>query len=208
MWAQALSGIESPKDLAASTVETAGPARGALLQEWELIRRAQALEEEALAALYQTYYPKVYSYAFLHLGDVHAAEDLASEVMLKVLESLRSYRFKGLPFAAWVFRIARNKLIDLHRRRRRRGEVSLGEALSATLANPQALAERTLERGQLQVALKYLTDEQRQVIVLKFIEGLDNASIARILDRSEGAIKSLQHRALNALRRILTREEP
>ena len=76
-----------------------------------------------------------------------------------------------------------------------------------TLANPQALAELALDRGQIQVALKYLTDEQRQVIVLKFIEGFDNRSIGRVMGRSDGAIKSLQHRALAALRRVFEEEK-
>jgi RNA polymerase sigma-70 factor (ECF subfamily) len=111
-----------------------------------------------------------------------------------------------LPFSAWLFRIARNRLIDLHRQRRRRGEVDLSETLSSTLANPHVLAERALERGQLQLALRHLTDEQRQVILLKFIQGFDNRSAARVLGRSEGAIKSLQHRALAALRRVLQEE--
>lgn len=174
-----------------------------VIAEWETVRRAQSFDEDALKSLYETYYPKIYGYAFLQMGDIQAAEDLASDVMLKMIESIRSYKFKGLPFGAWVFRIARNRLIDLHRRRRRRGEVDLSETLAGTLASPQSMAERALERGQLQVAMKHLTDEQRQVIVLKFIQGFDNRSIGRIMGRSEGAIKSLQHRALNALRRVL-----
>lgn len=206
MLAQALSGLtDKPRDLPVAE-EAAGTPSDHILQEWRLVQRAQALEESALAELYSTYYPRIYNYAFLHLGDIQAAEDLASEVMLKLLESIRSYRFRGPPFSAWVFRIARNKLIDLHRRRKRRGEVDLTEPLLATLISPQTLAERALDRGQLQLALKYLTEEQRQVIVLKFIEGFDNASAARILGRSEGAVKSLQHRALNSLRRIMSGE--
>src|SRR5204862_219838 len=132
--------------------------RGEVAAEWELVRRAQRYEEDALQQLYEKYHPKIYNYAFLQMGDVQAAEDLAADVMLKMLESVRKYEFKGLPFGAWVFRIARNRLIDLHRRRKRRGEVDLNEALVSTLANPQALAELALDRGQIQVALKYLTD--------------------------------------------------
>jgi RNA polymerase sigma-70 factor (ECF subfamily) len=126
--------------------------------------------------------------------------------MLKVLESIKKYRFQGLPFSAWVFRIARNKLIDLHRRRKRRGEIDLSQPLASMQISPQVMAERALDRGQIQLALKHLTEEQRQVIVLKFVEGFDNASVARILGRSDGAIKSLQHRALNSLRRIMSGE--
>src|SRR5437899_7007990 len=178
-----------------------------VLAEWDLVKRAQAFESAAIEALYQAYYPKVYNYGFLQMGDVQAAEDLASDVMLKMIESIKKYTFRGLPFGAWVFRIARNRLIDLHRRRKRRGEVDLSETLSTALANPQVLAERALERGQLQIALKHLTGEQRQVIVLKFIEGFDNRSVGKIMGRSEGAIKSLQHRALGALRRLLHPED-
>jgi RNA polymerase sigma-70 factor (ECF subfamily) len=200
--------LEEPRSKEAVTAAEAAPSGSeSVALEWELVRRAQAYEEEAIRALYETYYPKIYNYSFMQLGDVHAAEDLASDVMLKMIESIRSYKFRGLPFGAWVFRIARNRLIDLHRRRKRRGEVDLSETLSTALANPQALAERALERGQLQIALKHLTDEQRQVIVLKFIEGYDNRSVSKIMGRSEGAIKSLQHRALGALRRVLHPED-
>ena len=206
MYAEALSGlVEKPRGLPADA-PAAEAASDHILREWELVQHAQALEESALADLYSTYYPRVYNYAFLQLGDIQAAEDLASEVMLKVLESIRNYRFRGTPFSAWVFRIARNRLIDLHRRRKRRGEVDLTAPLAAVQISPEVLAERALDRGQIHLALKYLTDEQRQVIVLKFIEGFDNASIARILRRSEGAVKSLQHRALNSLRRIMSGE--
>jgi RNA polymerase sigma-70 factor (ECF subfamily) len=175
--------------------------------EWQLVQRAQQYDNDAIHVLYETYYPKIYNYAFMQMGDVHASEDLASDVMLKMIESIQKYSYRGLPFGAWVFRIARNRIIDLHRRRRRRGEVDLSETIASTLASPQALAELAIERGQIQVALKHLTGEQRQVIVLKFMEGFDNRSIGRIMGRSEGAIKSLQHRALGALRRVLYRED-
>src|SRR2546428_9296104 len=125
-----------------------------VLAEWDLVKRAQAFESAAIEALYQAYYPKVYNYGFLQMGDVQAAEDLASDVMLKMIESIKSYRFRGLPFGAWVFRIARNRLIDLHRRRRRRAEVDLSATLTSALANPQALPDAGIDQGQLQMALK------------------------------------------------------
>ena len=205
MWTNTLTGsIEKSQGIPVATDSAEREAKAhAQEEDWRLVRLAQQYDEAALASLYQTYHPKIYSYAFMQMGDVQAAEDLASDVMLKMIESINGYRFKGLPFGAWVFRIARNRLIDLHRRRRRRGEVDLSETLASSLANPQSLAERALDRGQIQLALKYLTDEQRQVIVLKFIQGFDNRSVGRILGRSEGAIKSLQHRALIALRRVL-----
>jgi RNA polymerase sigma-70 factor (ECF subfamily) len=176
-------------------------------REEELIRRAQEFDEEALGWLYQLFYPKLYNYAYLQLGDIQQAEDLASEVLLRVLESLKDYRFRGVPLAAWVFRIARNCLIDLHRRRQRRPQVELYEGIPNAHDSPQASAERAIAQGELRLALTRLTEEQRQVIILKFVEGMDNASAARVLGRSQGAVKSLQHRALVSLRKILSPEE-
>ena len=198
--------LDKPKDVTAPEDAVQRDDSDDVLAEWDIVRRAQEYDEPAVEALYQKYYPKIYNYAFMQMGDAQASEDLASDVMLKMIESMHKYTFRGLPFGAWVFRIARNRLIDLHRRRRRRGEVDLSGTLSTALASPQVLAERALERGQIQVALKHLTDEQRQVIVLKFIQGFDNRSIGQIMGRSEGAIKSLQHRALGALRRLLYQE--
>jgi len=207
MWALALPGlVDRPKGLAARPADAARSASAQLLQEWDLVHRAQQCEEAAQTSLYQVYYPKVYNYAHLQLGEVQAAEDLASDVMVKVLESLKDYQFRGTPFAAWVFRIARNRLIDLHRRRQRRGEVALSETLPSRDAGPPSLAERAMSRDELRAALARLTEEQRQVVALKFIEGFDNRSVAKVIGRSEGAVKSLQHRALLSLRRILTEE--
>ena len=175
--------------------------------ESQLVERAKDLEEDALASLYSIYYPRIFNYAFYQLGDIQAAEDLASDVMLKVLESIHRYQVKGPPFSAWVFRIARNKLIDLHRRRKRNGMVNLWDPPVAIELAPETLAERALDRGQLQIALKYLTEVQRQVIVLRFIEGFDTATVAHTLGRKESSVKSVQHRALKSLRGILSRKE-
>jgi RNA polymerase sigma-70 factor (ECF subfamily) len=176
-------------------------------REEELIRRAQEFDQEALGWLYQLFYPKLYNYAYLQLGDVQQAEDLASEVLLRVLESLKGYHFRGVPLAAWVFRIARNYLIDLNRRRQRRPQVSLYDAIPDTHDSPQTAAERSIAQDELRLALTRLTEEQRQVIILKFVEGMDNACVARVLGRSQGAVKSLQHRALVSLKRIISSQE-
>lgn len=176
-------------------------------REEELIRRAQEFDQEALVWLYELFYPKLYNYAYLQLGDVQQAEDLASEVLLRVLESLKGYRFRGVPLSAWVFRIARNYLIDLNRRRQRRPQVGLHEGIPDTQDSPHAVAERSITHDELRLALTRLTEEQRQVIILKFVEGMDNVSVARVLGRSQGAVKSLQHRALVSLRKIVSSQE-
>ncbi len=181
-----------------------GDAEAQNVQERDLVQAAQQLDPSALGSLYEVYYPKVYGYAYLQLGDVQLAEDVASDVMLRLLESIKSFRFRGVPFRAWVFRIARNRIIDVHRRRRRRREVGLNEGIAVNREDPAAAMDRSLDRSRLQVALRRLKEEQRQVIILKFMEDFDNASAAKVLGRSQGAVKSLQHRALISLKRILS----
>ena len=169
----------------------------------DLIRRAQALDESALSSLFDTFYPKVYNYGLLQLQEAHAAEDLASDVMLKVLESIPRYRSRGVPLSAWVFRIARNRLVDIKRRGNRRREVGLTDRFVDGSATPHSTVERALDFGQVSRALCHLTEVQEQVIMLRFIKDLDVASVAQVLGRSESAVKSLQFRALTSLRRIL-----
>lgn len=182
-------------------------AGGDLGDEREWLRRAQRHEPEALSRLYAVYYPKLYNYAYLQLGDVHQAEDLASEVLLRVLESLGRYHYRGVPFSAWVFRIARNSLIDQRRRQRRRPQEALKDTVPWTGDSPHDLAERSLDHDHLRRALQHLTEEQRQVIILKFGQEMDNTAVARVLGKSEGAVKALQHRALASLRRLLRGQE-
>jgi RNA polymerase sigma-70 factor (ECF subfamily) len=172
--------------------------------EERLVSRAQALDEGALSKLFDTYYPKIYNYGIIQLQDSHAAEDLASDVMLKVLESIPRYRSKGIPLSAWIFRIARNRLVDIRRRGSRRREVGLTDRfIDSASAAPHSAVERALDYGQVSLALSRLTPVQEQVIVLRFMKDLDVATVARILGRSESAVKSLQFRALAALRHIM-----
>jgi RNA polymerase sigma-70 factor (ECF subfamily) len=206
MSVQALSLLAWERSIRTTAQERTGQS-AEVRREEELVRRAQEFDEEALASLYELLYPKLYNYAYLQLGDVHQAEDLASEVLLRVLESLSGYRFRGVPLTAWVFRIARNCIIDLHRRRQRRPQVGLHDGIPSTEDSPHALAERSVAHGELRQALTRLTEEQRQVIILKFVEGMDNTSVARVLGRSQGAVKSLQHRALVSLKKILSSQE-
>lgn len=178
--------------------------RPALAAERGLVSGAQHMDEEALTSLFNTYYPKVYGYAYVHLGNVHAAEDLASEVMLQILESIPKYRFTGAPFAAWVFRIARNRLIDSRRRARSAREVALNENAALSGPTTEALAENALQRGALYQALQRLTKRQAEVIVLRFLEDMDVRTVAGTLGCGTGAVKTVQHRALRSLRRILS----
>jgi RNA polymerase sigma-70 factor (ECF subfamily) len=146
----------------------------------------------------------VYNYGLIQLREVPAAEDLASDVMLRVLESISRYQSRGVPFSAWVFRIARNRLVDIRRRSHRRREVGLVDSLMTVAGgSPHATVERALEFGEVCFALGQLTPAQEQVIVLRFLKDLDVATVARTLGRSESAVKSIQFRALTALRRMI-----
>jgi len=172
-------------------------------REEELVTRAKTLDEAALSSIFDAYYPRVYNYGLLQLRDAQGAEDLASDVMLRVLESISRYHPRGAPLSAWVFRIARNRLIDVRRRHVRRREVGLMDNVIAPAGPPHAAVERALDYRAMCGALSQLTETQEQVILLRFMKDLDIATVARILGRSQSAVKSLQFRALASLRRIL-----
>lgn len=182
--------------------------RNALSIEEELVRRAQALDDEALSLIFDSFYPRVYNYGLIQLREVHAAEDLASDVMLRVLESIPRYLPRGVPLSAWIFRIARNRVVDIRRSRARRREIGLADSQVAAPGAPHSTLERALNYEQICSALDHLTDLQAQVIVLRFLHDFDVATVARIIGRSQSAVKSLQFRALASLRRILQSEHP
>jgi RNA polymerase sigma-70 factor (ECF subfamily) len=134
------------------------------------------------------------------------AEDLAGEVFVRLVEKIDQFTYRGRPLLAWLYTIARNLVVDHHRRNGKATMVPLDERLVANSVDPEDAASLTLSQRRLVVALRELTEEQRQVVVLKFFEGLDNQTVAMIVDKSVGAVKSLQHRGLAALRRDFERQ--
>jgi RNA polymerase sigma-70 factor (ECF subfamily) len=172
-------------------------------QEGELIRRAQAYDSAAFAEIYEGHYDSIYAYILYRVGETQVAEDLAAEVFLRALEGIGSFQFRGIAITSWLYRIANNLMGDYFRRQRRHGTLPLREDLLPTESNPSETIEKQQTYRQLQQALGVLTGEQRQVVLLKFVQGLDNETIAGILGKSEGAIKSLQHRALSTMERVL-----
>jgi RNA polymerase sigma-70 factor (ECF subfamily) len=173
-------------------------------EERDLVLRAQAFDETALSVLFASYYPRMYTYGLAQLRNVDAAEDFASDVILRVLDGIRRYRLGEQPFSAWVFRIARNRLIDLQRRRTRCRQVPLDENVLSINGHGQVPMKQVLDIDEIRLGLADLTEAQAQVIVLRFQQDLDVGTVARILGRSERAVKSLQFRALAALRRALS----
>ncbi len=175
------------------------------LDDAELVALAKR-DKEAFGELYERYLPKIYTYVYYRTGNIHDAEDLTAKVFTRALSHIGSYVDKGLPFGAWLFRIAHNLVANWHRDQSRRKIIPLEDyvAQAHKAEAPDALAEASEEREHLLRALRRLPPDRQQLILLKFIERLPNAEIGRIMDRSEGAIKSLYHRTLRALRAELS----
>ena len=170
----------------------------------DLLTRAQNGDPTIIGDLYDRYRLNVFRYLFYRLGDIHAAEDLTSEVFLRMMRSLPNYKITGVPFEAWLFQIARNLAIDHYRKVNRGEQISLEDEMQADrIDEPDHNLERNITSDLLVRALAKLDDVQRDVIVLRFVNGLPIAQVALTIHRSENAIKALQHRALASLRETL-----
>ena len=177
------------------------------MNEAELIQRARRLEGQALAEIYDAHNGAIYRYALRLLGDVTLAEDCVSETFTRFLQALSKGKGPRAYLQAYLFRIAHNWITDFYRR----GSLetrSIDDELSlAAQDNPAQSAHENAQMRRTRAALKQLTPDQRAVISLKYYEGWENAEVAAMLDKPVGAVKSLQHRALTALKRILVDEE-
>jgi RNA polymerase sigma-70 factor (ECF subfamily) len=163
-------------------------------------------KEAALATLYDEYFDKIARYIFVRLGDRAEAENLAGEAFLKALESLDSYKEKGLPMHAWLFKIAHNLVVDYIRRAVKRKTVPIDTVEVIAESDPQALAETNVQLAWLAGALGQLNPAQRQVIELRFFGGLTSEEAGRILNKSSGAVREMQSAAIKHLRKLLYEE--
>lgn len=174
----------------------------------DLVRRAnEQRDPEAFSELYERYSPRIYAFLCQHLnGRTQEAEDLTAEIFTKVYEKIDSYQFRGVPFSSWLFRVARNHLIDHVRRQQPRPEHGAMPLDSASeVAEPGAAGEldRQLTNEGLRGAMRHLTEEQRQVIELRYLQGLSTQEAADAVGKSEEAAKKLQARGLAALKRAM-----
>lgn len=172
--------------------------------EQGLIAKARQGDTAALSTIYDQYAEKIYIYFYHRLGDRELAEDLTGDVFVRMVEAADTPRFADQSLSGWLYRIAHNLLVDHFRRQR--DEITLPEELPVSNEGPAAVAERKLAQDGLRTALETLTEDQRQVIVLRFGEGLTAREVAEIMGKQENAIWQLQHRALNGLRRSLAGE--
>ena len=175
--------------------------------EQGLIHRAQRGDKEAFARLYQTHFDKIYRYMILRIRNKAEAEDMTQQVFVRAFESIPSFRWKGIPFSSWLFRIAHNLVVDHIRKEQKRPTVPFEESLVASDSNPQSEVERRLDIERLISATRQLTEAQREVISLRFAAELSVAEVAKAMGKSQGAVKALQHSAIVALRKRLSAGE-
>ncbi|MFC1937702.1 sigma-70 family RNA polymerase sigma factor [Chloroflexota bacterium] len=176
------------------------------MQDEGLVRRAQKRDPEALTQIYEQYFDRIYRYIALKIGNRTEAEDMTQQVFLNAIKSISSFKWKGVPFSAWLFRIAHNQVVDYLRKKTKHGTVPLIEPLAESDDDPQQMAEQQLDMERVLAAAQRLTRAQQEVISLRFAGERTIAEAARIMGKSQGAIKALQHSAIAALRKELAVE--
>lgn len=170
----------------------------------ELVTQAQAGSVEAYGLLYEQYAPAIHRYLYAHLSDRLDAEDLTGEVFLKAWQSIASFRPRGVPFVAYLFRVAHNTLIDHYRRSAKKAERPISqveETMPDSHPGPAELTGARLEHQELQKFMTRLNQDYQTVLILRFISELSPDETAMVMGRSAGSVRVLQHRALTALRK-------
>ena len=179
------------------------------IDDFQLIENAGNGDNEAFGLLYERYVRKIYNYIYYRTGNVNDAEDLTAKVFHRAFRHIESYNQRGVPFSAWLYRIAHNLVANWYRDRSRKKEVTLDDQFPSSFHFdfPESALEKSEESEKLIKTLRKLPPERQQLIILKFVEGLSNAEIGLIMRKSEGAIKSLYHRTLESLRKEIDKIE-
>ena len=165
-----------------------------------LVDRART-DPEAFGMLYERYVKRIYNYVYYRTGSHEDAEDLTANVFQRAVQRLSTYSDRGLPFVAWLYRIAHNVVANWYRDEGRRRTLPLDSVPTQVRADgPEHQVEQNAERDRVLTVLRKLTPERQQLLVLKFIDQMSNAEIGQVLNRSESAVKSLYHRTLEELR--------
>ena len=159
-------------------------------------------DDEAFGVLYERYIGRIYNYIYYRVGNSVDAEDLTARVFLRALCHIDRYTDRGLPFSAWLYRIAHNLVANWYRDNSRRRDTALDDviAIKSNGDHPESKLLQNEEREQLLNVIRHLPPERQQLLILKFVEHYSNAEIGQIMGRTEGAIKSLYHRTLLSLR--------
>ena len=170
--------------------------------EKEVLTRASEGDRDAFGELYARYIDRIFNYVYYRTGNTHDAEDLTARVFQRAMKHIHNYTDRGVPFSAWLYRIAHNLVANWHRDRSRKQEIPINDipVLPSKGDLPEIRLVRTEEQDALLRLIRKLPPERQHLLILKFVENLSNAEIGQIMGRSEGAIKSLYHRTLLALR--------
>jgi RNA polymerase sigma-70 factor (ECF subfamily) len=179
------------------------------LNDVELVTLAKE-NKDAFGELYERYVDKIYRYIYYRVGNSEDAEDLTSRVFFRAMAHVEHYEDRGLPFQAWLYRIAHNLVANHHRDKERRKVIPLDEYIANQLfsSDPEHKTVEKQESERLKAVVHQLPEERQQLLLLKFVHHLSNAEIGEIMGKTEGAIKSLYHRTLLVLRDQLTEETP
>jgi RNA polymerase sigma-70 factor (ECF subfamily) len=181
-----------------------GAARAGETELGSLVGRAQRGDREAVEAIYREHVDRIYGYLAHMVGNPHDAEDLTVQTFVRMIESIQSFRWGTAPFSAWLYRIARNLALDHFRRSRNwRPEAEVPEPPGTREPSVEDRVLGSFSRSSLGRSFRMLPREQQQVLVLKVFWSLSNAEAAAIMEKTEGAVKALQHRALSSLERTV-----
>jgi len=167
-----------------------------------VLARASQGDKDAFGELYEHYTERIFNYVYYRTGNVHDAEDLTARVFQRAMNHIHSYTDRGVPFSAWLYRIAHNLVANWHRDRSRKQEIPLDDLpiLPAKGDHPETTLVRTEQQDALLRLIRRLPSERQNLLILKFVENMSNAEIGQVMGRSEGAVKSLYHRTLLSLR--------
>lgn len=175
-----------------------------LEDEQNLVARAKRGESSAFGSLYDFYMPRIYRFVLVKVGQREEAEDITHQTFLKAWENIHTYNFRGHPFGSWLYRIARNTVIDYHRKSRPEVNIDfLPPELLRSEESPKAAAELKMEWEALLASMKKLKDIEQDVLIMRFIEDMPYREIGKIVGKSEGAVKVIQHRALKNLKKLV-----
>ena len=172
------------------------------INEEKVLALASQGDRDAFGQLYQRYVERIFNYVYYRTGNTHDAEDLTARVFQRAMNHIHNYTDRGVPFSAWLYRIAHNLVANWHRDRSRKQEIPLDDlpVLPTKGDHPERNLVRSQEQDVLLKHIRRLPSERQHLLILKFVENMSNAEIGKIMGRSEGAVKSLYHRTLLALR--------
>lgn len=169
--------------------------------ERDLVERARARDPEAFAELYDRHVARVYRHIYYLVGDLSEAEDLTAQAFLQAWEAIHRYEVRGAPFASWLLRIAHNLAVSHLRSRRQKAQLPEELVDEGLHRNPEEALQQQADEERVREAILRLRDEQRQVIILRFVEEMEYREVAEIIGKSVAAVRVIQHRALNNLRK-------